>query len=394
MTPVVVEVGPATVCGPRRAPAEWTSAALDCIDDIVALVDDEPVRVSALWRDLLGAVIGEPARPLVLVVPTWWSSGRIDVVAGAAHALSTPATDVTPAADGADVTDVVVLRRGTLLGGVGEVLVEACAEHLVVLSPAAGCSVLARDGGALSAHLASATSVLIDVPTGVQLPAAVIAALRRLPVPVTYSDPTRLRDAALGALPAPVRVDAPARPVRRVAVLLAGAVLTAAAGGWTAQSPWAQSLSVPTPDDIIGLDSRLLVEGRVSVTVPAGWLQERITTGAGSARVRVAAPGGLPALHITQSEGAPAGIAEIAESLRQAIRSEPGGVFTDLDPSGELGGRAVVSYLERRADSETRWSVLSDGTVRIAVGCQAAPGEHATVAEVCSRAVNSARASN
>ncbi|PRC51933.1 type VII secretion-associated protein, partial [Mycobacterium sp. ITM-2017-0098] len=80
--------------------------------------------------------------------------------------------------------------------------------------------------------------------------------------------------------------------------------------------------------------SRLLVDGRIAVRVPASWTVERITSGSGSARVRVSAPGGAPALHITQSAGsAVATIAAVADTLRRAIDAEPAGVFVDFDPS-------------------------------------------------------------
>jgi len=48
---VVVEVGPATIRGPNDARSEWVSAALDCIDDEMALVDDHPVSVQEVWLD-------------------------------------------------------------------------------------------------------------------------------------------------------------------------------------------------------------------------------------------------------------------------------------------------------------------------------------------------------
>ncbi|WNG88756.1 hypothetical protein C6A87_005910 [Mycobacterium sp. ITM-2016-00317] len=72
VTPVLVEVGPATVSGPGNPVLEQVSAALASIDDPLALVDDRPVEVCALWRDVLAAAAGGHADILVLVVPTWW----------------------------------------------------------------------------------------------------------------------------------------------------------------------------------------------------------------------------------------------------------------------------------------------------------------------------------
>ncbi len=50
MTAVVVEIGPGTVRGPNDVEAQWVSAALECIDDDIALVDDCPVAVADVWR--------------------------------------------------------------------------------------------------------------------------------------------------------------------------------------------------------------------------------------------------------------------------------------------------------------------------------------------------------
>ncbi len=52
--------------------------------------------------------------------------------------------------------------------------------------------------------------------------------------------------------------------------------------------------------------------------------------------------------------------------------AEPSGVFTDLRTVHQ-GGRAVLSYVETRADREIAWAVFLDGRVRIAVGCQQPP---------------------
>lgn len=369
MSPVVVEVGPATVSGPGKADPERVSTALACVDDPLALVDDRPVEVCALWRDVLDAAAGGHADILVLVVPTWWPVGRVDVVRTAAEA-SAP--------------EVVVRQRGDVLTATaGGVVVELSADYVVVLGPGEVYSLVARGDRALARRLQSAASVLIDTPAGVApLSPAVAAELRKLTVPIAYSDRDRLHDAALGTLASPARR---ARMSRRAGAVLAGAALTVAAagGGWAAQAG-----SDRTTVDA----SRLLVEGRVAVSVPASWAVERVTTGPGSARVRVSAAGGLPALHVTQADGEPATLAEVAGSLWRAIGSEEPGVFTDFDPAGERAGRVAATYVERRTDSQTRWSVLIDGTLRIAIGCQSAPDRESTARAVCDEAVRSARA--
>ncbi|WNG88757.1 type VII secretion-associated protein [Mycobacterium sp. ITM-2016-00317] len=263
------------------------------------------------------------------------------------------------------------------------VVVELSADYAVVLGPGDAYAVAAREDRALATHLQSATSVLIDTPAGVApLSPALTSELRKLTIPIAYSDRDRLHDVALGGLPRPARRSPMSR---RAGAVLAGVALTlaAAGGGWAAQA-----VSDRPPVDA----SRLLVEGRVAVSVPASWTVERVTTGPGSARVRVSAVGGLPALHITQADGGPATLADVTESLSRAIGSEEPEVFTDFDPTGERAGRAAATYVERRTDSQTRWSVLIDGTLRIAIGCQSAPDRASTVGAVCDEAVRSARA--
>jgi type VII secretion-associated protein (TIGR03931 family) len=150
-----------------------------------------------------------------------------------------------------------------------------------------------------------------------------------------------------------------------------------------------------TPTRSVGVppDTALLVEGHVSVRVPAHWAVERITSGPGSARVRITQPGGGAALHITQSTAAaPVTLAEAAETLRRAIESTPAGVFVDFRPDDHIGGRPAVTYRERRTDAETSWTVVVDGATRIAVGCQY-PADHPdAVRAACEQAVRSARA--
>lgn len=378
VTPVVVEVGPAVLRGPHSAPQQWVSTALEFIDDPIALLDEQPVDVSALWRDLLGAVAGARADPLVLVVPTWWQQGRIDVVSDAAGAVG---------------TDVVVLQRSAILAGTTDaVVVELSAGYAVVTEPGMQSLVFSRGAAAFIAQLETAPAVLLDVPTGVPtLSGGARASLRRLGIPVTHSTDDRLRRAATAmAFRLTTRDGLGARglrPSRRLSAVLAGAALTVAAagGGWAAQAT-----KTRPPADAA---TRLVVDGGIAVRVPAAWTVERITSGSGSARMRVSSTGGTPAVHITQSAGPGATtIAEVAESLREAIDSEREGVFVDFDPSAELGGRPAVTYVEKRPPAETRWAVLVDGSVRIAIGCQGAPGNPAAVQDACLQAVRSAHA--
>ena len=393
MNPAVVEVGPQTVRGPGTAPREWISVAIECVDDQLALLDDRLVEVRRLWSELLEAVSGECTEALVLIFPTWWSSTRVELIADAAGGLA---------------AEVVVLQRASALGADrATTVVELSEEFVVIATPAAEVKVLPRgerdSAGYLSAgflgagflaagFLAGATDVLIDVPAEVSpLSPALTARLRADGLPVAYSDRHRMVRSVSAGLPDHAGRESAGREGlsrRRVAAVCTGAVVSLAAvgGGWAAQT-----LSVQPPADP---STALLVEGRVAVRVPAQWAVERITSGPGSARVRVSAPtGDSTALHLTQSVGATSTtIAEVAETLRQALESEPPGVFADVDPAGSVGGRPAVTYRELRAGSETRWAVVIDGAIRVAIGCQSPPGRPEVIHDACVRAVQSAHA--
>ncbi|WP_137148817.1 type VII secretion-associated protein [Mycolicibacterium sp. CR10] len=370
MTATVVEVGPHSICGPNSAPQEWISVALDCVDDPMAVLGERIVEVPRLWGDVLGLVAGERAETLVLVIPTWWSSARADLVADAGRRV---ASDV-----------VVVPRSSALRADDHATVVELAAEFVVIAPPDSEVRVLPRDGCDVAGCLGAATSVLIDVPTGVApFPPAVTAGLRAAGIPVRHSDRRRMSRAAIATLPP----GGGTRSRRGAMAVIGGAVLSVGAvcGGWAAFAyPGGTAAGDPS--------TALLVEGSVAIRVPAQWVVERITVGPGSARLRVSAPAGeSTAIHLTQSTGAtPTSIAEVAESLRRALRSEHPGVFVDFDPDGSAGGRPAVTYRELRADSETAWAVVIDGATRIAIGCQSPPTRRDTVDDACVRAVQSA----
>ena len=125
----------------------------------------------------------------------------------------------------------------------------------------------------------------------------------------------------------------------------------------------------------------LLVEGRVGVMVPAQWIVQRVTTGPGSARLQVVSPADDDiAVHVTQSS-LPAhwSHAQVAASLGSALEEEPDGVFVEFNPSDRRADQPAVTYREIRADHHIAWVVLTDGTLRIAIGCQSAPGREAAV---------------
>ena len=80
-----------------------------------------------------------------------------------------------------------------------------------------------------------------------------------------------------------------------------------------------------------------------------------------------------------------------AEALTSALADQPGGVFVDFAAAGERADRSAVTYREVRADRSVDWTVLLDGGVRIAIGCQGpvdGPGPEAA----CDRAIRSAHA--
>ena len=344
MTPVVVEVGPVTVRGPGTPPAAWAEAAVAGVGDRLAVVDDRIVEVADLLREVLSTAAGGRMRSLAVVVPSWWPSRWTAAVTDAAGAVA---------------GDVRVFRRGPLLSAAQSgAVAEVTADLVAITEPGLPLRVLDRDA------LPRLSSVLVDVPPGVAAPPSGTGRL-------SGRDDV---EAAVAATLAPVR----SRIRRPVIALLASAALMALLVPWLPHHP------APA-------QWRLLTEGRAAIEVPADWTGQRITSGLGSARVRIAGSDGLPALHLTQSLG-PASLPDIAESLRRAIASAPSGVFVDFRPDGVVGARAAVTYREVRDGSHTQWAVVGDGGVRIAIGCQSAPGHAEAVAAVCAHAVASAHA--
>src|SRR5688572_6921151 len=97
VTAVVVDIGPGTIRGPNEVETHWVSAALECIDDDIALVDDCPVAVADVWGEVLGAAVGGSVDELVLVFPTWWTSSRTALVCDAARGVATNVVELTRA---------------------------------------------------------------------------------------------------------------------------------------------------------------------------------------------------------------------------------------------------------------------------------------------------------
>lgn len=380
MTHTVIEVGPCTVRGPNAARPECISVAIECIDDEIALLDERPVPVQGLWEDVLGAVAGDAVEDLTVICPTWWPTAWVDRVRAAALALG-PTVSVRRRME--RLRDEDADRVTTL--------VELAPDFAVVSHPGRpGVVVATRDDtSAVMAALGAAAKVLVDVPLGVhrgELVGTEIAdQLRAQGISVAFAD----EDCVLGATEMPAGDPSPERQLprrRREFAVLAGILsVMAVCVGLTVRAGTHER-----PGE--GVPTTVLVEGRVAVTVPADWTAQRVTSGPGSARVEVVSPDDASiALHITQSIGSPDPTLEATtRSLRLAFAAEMQGVFVDFNPSDHRAGKRTVTYRELRADRHVAWAVQIVGAVRIAIGCQSAPGREHLVQEACDEAIRSA----
>jgi type VII secretion-associated protein (TIGR03931 family) len=389
---VIVEVGPGTVRGPNDVREEWVSTAIECVDDEIALIDDRPVLVADVWREVLATAVGGSAETVVLVCPTWWPSARIDVVCGAARSVA---------------NDVEVLQRTAVLrDGLADRLwtvVEIAAEFLVFTGPEGDSTIVTRrDDRALAefvaAQLGPSSAVLVDAPAGIA-GAAVIGAtvadhLRASGMTVLVADEDGLHRAAATGLarqrdPGTPDVRPPIRRRRRGMAVAAGVAMCVSAlcGGFAMRDD-------NTDPALAGVPVTLLVDGRVGVKVPVQWSVQRVTTGPGSARVQVVSPSDADiVVHITQSSvPAHQSLPTVADTLRSALAEEPSGVFTDFNPADRRADRPAVTYREMRANHEVAWTVLTDDGVRIAIGCQSGRHREHLVREACDQAIQSAHA--
>lgn len=379
MTGIVVEVGPVTVRGPNCADAQWVLAGIDAIDDELTLIDDRPVGVADVWRTVMHDVVGGSAETVVVVCPTWWAASRVDRIHDAASTVA---------------NDVVVLRRAEALSDRAVTVVEIAPEFVMVSVPGGDLRVVPRDDtDAIVARIPMSMAVVVDAPEGVGPIAAVIAdRLRANGVDVSIADCDRVRRGVQAVQPRGEAGD-PEAPAstnrgRRGTAVLAGTLVAAAVlcGGFAARHD-VQPSAASRP-------MALLVEGRVGVMVPAQWVVRRVTSGPGSARVQVVSPDDADiAVHVTQSRLAPTqSHDQVAESLRSALTEQPDGVFVEFNASDRRADQQVVSYREIRADHHIVWAVLIDKSLRIAIGCQSAPGHDEAVRRVCDEAIRSAHA--
>ncbi|OBJ07106.1 type VII secretion-associated protein [Mycobacterium colombiense] len=407
--PAIVEAGPGTIrrlCCATSAVADdeiadIVRAALDAVDDRVALVGERPVAVDAVWEGALRSASRGHRDGTIVVHPSWWSAARVGVVSTAAAAVA-----------GQTHTRSSLLMRASRTAPDATVVVEI-AERLVAISAGEVTAIprtaephcVARDVAGVVAAM-TPEAVLIDTPRGVvgapALAALIAEAVRGvgqdIPELLEIND-IRLARVARSAYPAATQPSraagtAPARAGRTRGRMLSG--VGAAAIVVAAAAPTAVTMSRPgevARKPVETAPTTFLVEGRVALSVPATWSSQRVVGGPGSARVQVTSPTDPDlALHITQSPVAGETLSGTAERLKRAIDAEAPGVFVDFDPSGTSAGRPAVTYREVRPGHHVSWTVLLDGPVRISIGCQSRAGDEGAIRDACEQAVRSARA--
>lgn len=382
---------------------EVIRAALDAIDDQVALVGERPVAVDALWEAALRSATCAARDGMVVVHPSWWSSARVGVVTAAAARMA---------------GQVWTRPRSSLLKQASRAqpaVVVEIADRLVAITGSETTAVPRNaEPRSVADHVADViagmvpAAVLIDTPGAVAgapaLAALITNTLRgggRKGRDILEINDIRLDRLARSAVPRGALASGPAAtapatalPLRSRARTLSG--LGAAAIVVALAAPAAITMGrtgVVAPKQVDAAATTFLVEGRVALSVPATWPTQRVVTGPGSARVQVtSAADPEVALHITQSPVAGETLAGTAERLKRAIDAEPPGLFVDFNPSGTSAGRPAVTYREIRPGHHVRWTVLLDGPVRISVGCQSRPGDEGAVRDACEQAVRSAHA--
>jgi type VII secretion-associated protein (TIGR03931 family) len=353
----VIEAGPVLVRGPGTVDAESARIAVECIDDAVALVDDEPVPVDELWAQTICAAAGARTEAPIVVCPTWWTTDQTERIRTVAAEL-----------------DGVVLHRAQALAATLDApswAVVEIADELIMVSCEDGDAVrLVRRGApsVLAGEVAGATrgaaQVIVDAPGEVGgaavLAGAVGDAVRACGTTVSMAGPRMLANGARAAVPReevrPLPVIRRRRGNRHLIGIAVAVAITCA--GLAARPDAAQPQTA-------------LVEGRVGMQIPADWTVRRVTSGPGSARVEVvSAADPNTVIYLTQSPTDTADPQTVAATLRRALDEQPAGVFTDFNPADRIADRAVVSYREIRGGREVGWAVFADKTVRIAVGCQ------------------------
>lgn len=376
----VCELGPAAVR--RLGPAAGTGvdpvlarAALAAGDDPVTVVGDRAVRTAAVWRQVFATLLGD-AQQAHLIHPSWWPATRPALVAELARGV---------------VRRVVTSSRAALVGP-GSVHVEI-APQLVLVS-AGGKPIQGESRSAAPGDVATRVTALVagqpprpvaldapaEVPGAAALAELIAARLRADGVPVHRVDPNRWVAAPEPAPPTPTPVVA--RRPSGVSVGLAAVLLAGLGVGWLLR-PESHTASVSS--------TVALVEGRITVDIPEGWLVRRVTGGPGSARLEVAAPDNPAAVvHLTQAPVPGQDLRAVAATLRAVLAEQPPGVFLEFESARARAGRDAVTYREVRADAEIDWTVFVEDGIRIGVGCQSPPGDTHHAQPACELAIRSA----
>ncbi len=394
----VIVVGPHNIrlwsrtTGAVAVSADLVEAALAGIDDELTLLNDEAVAVADIWRELFETLAADIEGPVALVFPSWWPAERIAVVHSAARTVG---------------LEILQRSRSVVLAQTmarKQAIVIEIAEDLVAVSSGGArpiwaesyqCDELTPTAAAVAQTVNSLrfedATVIVDCGTSdadaLGLAEAVTQQLG--PCRATIGGDDRVLQAAARThvdgprVPRSIR-DEPRRvvPARRLAIA-AGAVIALVVTAALPRDGGPGAAEATT----------LLVEGRVVVEVPAAWHVQRIVDGPGSPRLQVTSPSDPEAaVHVTQSLVPVAEtLSATADTLRGALAREPPGVFVDFNGHDRRGGREAVTYREIRRDHEVAWTVLLEGALRIAVGCQTARGREEAVRITCERAVVSVR---
>jgi type VII secretion-associated protein (TIGR03931 family) len=384
----VCELGPVSVRrlsgGPGESvpPAE-AAAVLSGDDDPLILLGARPVAVDDLWRAVLTPLLSG-IEAAILVHPSWWPPTRIETVAAVARAL---------------VGDIVTAPRPWLLAAVAEdAPVVEIGPQVVVVTAGAGAPLAIQTRSPAPGLVAdsvvrellrqtTAGPVWLDGPPGVPgaeaLAVLIGDRLRTAGRTVSRVGQQHLVRAAAAVTKSEEAQDVPPTRRRRplVAALCTALIVVVAA----------VALGRTHAEKTVASPTTALVEGRVTMQIPADWVVQRITSGPGSARVQVVSPtDSEAALHMTQSPVRDDRLDAAAEMLRKAIDAQPSGVFVDFHPSDVRAGRPAVTYREVRQGHDIRWTVVLDGAVRISIGCQSAAGAEEGISVPCDLAVRSA----
>ncbi|MUL77287.1 type VII secretion-associated protein [Mycolicibacterium sp. CBMA 226] len=373
----VVVVGPATISGPGEIDAELVSSALECVGEQLGLLDGTVLPADRIWRAAMSAAIGTvPA--VTVVCPTWWPPSRVDRVLAAArhhvpHVVVRRRTEALRAA--ADESDCVVVELD---------------DDLVTISQVGASSVVRRNQSGIAdaavALIPEDTHVAIDAPIGVPgAPALATEIQALLRDRGLTSQILRCDDLLEGAdVSGTPTAAGPHRGRARIAIAATATMVVLGALGLGLSSRHGPAPGVAATAEP---DLTWLVEGRVAMQVPAHWTVDRALAAGGSARVQIISPDDRgQIIHLTQSQ-IPRGqtLDVTARALREAATKLPDGVIVDFQEAGVSAGRAAVRYREVRGGRTVEWSVLLDGPVRIAVGCQGT-----SVQPVCDSAIRSA----